>query len=72
MAVSISIFGSNALKFDDVGVILSEEIRRKSTNETSTSGNVLNVEDRGRSKEREKPWRSWEVTREIEEHKVSI
>lgn len=55
MAISNSIFGSNTLKFDDVvGVILSEEMRRKSTNETSTSDNVLSVDDKGRSKERGK------------------
>jgi hypothetical protein len=36
MAVSNSVFGSNTLKFDDVvGVILSEEMRWKSTGETS-------------------------------------
>ena len=41
------------LKFDDVvGVILSEEMRRKRTNETS--GNVLTVESKGRQKERGK------------------
>ena len=47
MAVSISVSGSSTLKFDDVvGVILSEEIRHKSTGETS--GNALTVENRGR------------------------
>jgi hypothetical protein len=41
------------LKFDDVvGVILSKEMRRKSTGETS--GNVLNMENRGRQKDRGK------------------
>jgi hypothetical protein len=45
MAVSNSVFGSNTLKFDDfVGVILSEEMRWKSTGETS--GNALNMENR--------------------------
>ena len=35
MAVSNSVSGSNTLKFDEVvGVILSEEMRRKSTGET--------------------------------------
>ena len=53
MAVSNSVSGSNTLKFDDVvGVILSEEIRRKSSGGTSTLGNVLNAESRGRTKER--------------------
>jgi hypothetical protein len=47
MAVSNSVSGSNTLKFDDVvGVILSEEIRRKIIGETS--GNALNMENRGR------------------------
>ena len=53
MAVSNSVFGSNTLKFNDVvGVILSEEIRRKISSGTSTSGSVLNAESRGRTKER--------------------
>jgi hypothetical protein len=53
MAVSNSVFGSNTLKFDDVvGVILSEEMRWKSTGETS--GNALNMENRGRQKDRGK------------------
>ena len=56
MAISNSISSTNTLEFDEVvGVILSEEMRRKSTGETSTSsGTVLNVENRGRSKERGK------------------
>jgi hypothetical protein len=53
MAVSNSVSGSNTLKFDDfVGVILSEEMRWKSTGETS--GNALNMENRGRQKDRGK------------------
>jgi hypothetical protein len=49
MAVSNSVSGSNTLKFDDVvGVILSEEMRWKST------GNALNMENRGRQKDRGK------------------
>ena len=53
MAVSNSVSGSNTLKFDDVvGVILSEEMRRKSMGETS--GNALNMENRGRQKDRGK------------------
>jgi hypothetical protein len=53
MAVSNFVSGSNTLKFDDVvGVILSEEMRRKSTGETS--GNALNMENRGRQKDRGK------------------
>ena len=43
--------GSNNLKFDDVvGVILSEEMQRKITCETS--GNSLTIERRRRQKER--------------------
>jgi hypothetical protein len=53
MAVSNSVSGSNTLKFDDVvGVILSEEMQRKSTGETL--GNALNMENRGRPKNRGK------------------
>ena len=51
MVVSNSVPSSNTLKFDDVvGVILSEEMRRKSTGETS--GNALTMESRGRQNER--------------------
>jgi hypothetical protein len=53
MDASNSVSGSNTLKFDDVfGVILSEEMRWKSTGETS--GNALNMENRGRQKDRGK------------------
>jgi hypothetical protein len=53
MAISNSVFGSNTLKFDDVvGVILSEEMRQKSTSETSC--NALIVENRGRQNDRGK------------------
>ena len=53
MAISNSIFGSSTLKFDDVvGAILSEEMRRKSSGETS--GNALSAESRGRRMERGK------------------
>ena len=51
MVVSNSVPISNTLKFDDVvGVILSEEMRRKSTGETSR--NALTMESRGRQNER--------------------
>ena len=51
MAISNSVPSSNTLKFDDVvGVILSEEMRRKRTCETS--GNALTMESRGRQNER--------------------
>jgi hypothetical protein len=51
MVVSNYVPGSNTIKFDDVGcVILSEEMRWKSTGETS--GNALTMENRGRQKDR--------------------
>jgi hypothetical protein len=51
MVVSKSVSGSNTLKFDDVvGVILSEEMQQKITSDTS--GNALNMENRGRQKDR--------------------
>ena len=51
MVVSNSVPSSNTLKFDDVvGVILSEEMRRKSIGETL--GNALTMESRGRQNER--------------------
>jgi len=53
MAISNSVSGSSTLKFDDVvNAILSEEMRRKSSNETS--GNALTTETRGRKMERAK------------------
>ena len=53
MAVSNFVSSSNTLKFDDVvSVILSEEMRWKSIGETS--GNALNMENRGRQKDRGK------------------
>ena len=53
MVVINSISSSNTLKFDDVlGVILSEEMQWKRTCETS--GNALNMENRGRQKDRGK------------------
>ena len=54
MAISNSVFGSSTLKFDDViGAILSEEMRQKSSGETS--GNALTVETRGKNGERKEP-----------------
>eukprot|EP00253_Pinus_taeda_P016291 PITA_16291 len=53
MAISNSVSGSSTLKFDDVfGSILSKEMRRKSSGETS--GNALSAESRGRKMERGK------------------
>eukprot|EP00253_Pinus_taeda_P022313 PITA_22313 len=53
MAISNSVSGSSTLKFDDVvGAILSEEMRWKSSRETS--GNALSAESRGRKMERGK------------------
>jgi hypothetical protein len=57
MVVSNSISCSNTLKFEDVvGVILSEEMQRKCTCETS--GNELNMNNRGQQKERGKGLRN--------------
>ena len=51
MAISNSISESSTLNFDDVvSDILSKEMRRKSSGETS--GNALSVESRGRKMER--------------------
>ena len=53
MDVSNSVPSSNTLKFDDVvGVILSEEMRRKNTGETS--GNALTMGSKGRQNKRGK------------------
>ena len=53
MVVSNYVLGSNTFKFDDdVGIILSEEMQRKSIGETL--GNALTMESRGRQKERGK------------------
>jgi hypothetical protein len=50
MVVSNYVYGSNTLKFDDVvDVILSEEMQRKSTSETSSNG--LTMENMGRQRE---------------------
>ena len=52
MAVSNYVFGSDTLKFDDViGVILSEEMRRKTLG-GSTSRSAFNIQSRGRTNER--------------------
>jgi hypothetical protein len=57
MALSNFFSGSNTLKFDDVvGVILSEEMQQKSIGETS--GNALNMENRGRKKDRGKGFKN--------------
>ena len=51
MAISNFVFGSNNLKFDDVvGVILSKEMQWKNTCETSC--NAVNMENKGRKKDR--------------------
>jgi hypothetical protein len=51
MVVRKSLSGSNTLKFNDVvGVILSEEVRRKIIGETA--GNALTMENRGIQKDR--------------------
>ncbi|KAH9312434.1 hypothetical protein KI387_027469, partial [Taxus chinensis] len=54
MVASNTASANNILKFDYVvSIILNEEIGKKITEETS-SGNTLNVEIRGRQKERSK------------------
>lgn len=54
MAVSNSILGGASLKFDDVvGVLLSKEMRRRSSRETSTSTMPMETKG-GRRKERSK------------------
>ena len=51
MVVRNSVPGSGTLKFDDVvGVIISEEMRRKNTSEIS--GNALTMESREIQRER--------------------
>jgi hypothetical protein len=62
MDVSNFVSGSNTLKFDDVvGVILSEEMRRKIMGETSC--NVLNMKNMRRQKDRGKGSRNYENSR---------
>jgi hypothetical protein len=62
MVVSNYVSGSSTLKFDDVvGVILGEEMQQKSTG--ATSGNVLNMENRGRQKDRGKGSGNWKNSR---------
>jgi len=70
MAVSNSC-GTRALKFDDaVGVLLSEEARRKSSGSAETSGSALSVDRRGRSINREKK-KKWQVQIHIRENSKS-
>lgn len=62
MVVSNYVSGSSPLKFDDViGVILSEEMRQKSTGETL--GKSLTTETRGRERERGKSLRNHRKSR---------
>jgi len=59
MAIHNFVSGSNTMKFDDVvGVILGEEMRRKSMGETS--GNALPMENRERQEDRGKGSRNHE------------
>jgi hypothetical protein len=52
MAVSNSA-GKSKLKYEDIrDLILSEEVRRRDAGETSSSGSALNLETRGRGKDR--------------------
>jgi len=53
VAVSNSVLGGVDLKFDDVvGVLLSEEMRRRSS--TGASSSTMPMQNRGRSKEKSK------------------
>ena len=72
MAMSNFVPRSGTLKYDDViGVILSEETRRKSLG-GSTSGSALNAQSRGRTNERGSNWKSWEIKRKVKREEVSI
>ena len=52
MAVSKSA-GKSKLKYEDIrDLILSEEVRRRDVGETSSSGSALNLETRGRGKDK--------------------
>lgn len=50
---------SCTVKFNDVvSIILNEEVYRKTKGESSSSGNELNMEDKGRTvKKRPRPWK---------------
>ena len=55
LVMAVSNTSSTSLKFEDVvSVILNEEMCRKSIGENSSSVNALNMESRGRSKEKSK------------------
>ncbi|WP_219824435.1 hypothetical protein, partial [Enterobacter cloacae complex sp. 4DZ1-17B1] len=71
MAVSNSISGTNTLKFDDVvGVLLSEEMRRRSTGESSSA--ALSVETRGRLKKRFKNQKGRDPSRRSKSRTKSV
>ena len=71
MTVSNSVLANSKLKFEDiVGVILSEEMRRKISGESSTSGNALTVETRGRQKNRGNRGKSKDRARSKSKNKI--
>ena len=71
MAVNNSC-GTGMLKFNNVvGVLLSEEARRKSSGSAETSGSALSVDRRGRSKNRDKK-KKLEVEIQIGERYIQV
>ena len=71
MAISNSISNTNILNFDDVvGVLLSEEMRRKSTGETSNA--ALSMDNRGRQRERSKNPKNRDRSRRSKSRSKSI
>ncbi|KAH9299887.1 hypothetical protein KI387_044110 [Taxus chinensis] len=71
MVVSNSVPANSKLKFEDVvGVILSEEMWRKRSGESSTSGNALTVETRGRQKNRGNRGKSKDRERSKSKNKI--
>ena len=54
-ATITNLIGNATLKFIDVrNAILAEEVRRKDSSEALTSNSALNVDNKGRSSERNK------------------
>ena len=70
MAISNSC-ETETLKFDNmVGVLLSEEVCRKSPGSAETSGSALSVDQRGRSGNREE--KEWKVEIQIGERYIQV
>jgi len=61
---------TKTLKFNNVvGVLLSEEARRKSSGSAEISGSALSIDQRGRSGNRDK---KWEVEIQIGERYIQV